>query len=113
MKSPVSLAAGICVTALAAILALAVLLPPERTEANDQFVIEAAGMSIRVKGDPEAFERHAGQILTRIETIDPSLIRPGIGLWAEPEDTKPYLPGKPQLVLVGRVVAVERSPGGY
>lgn len=98
---------------LAVLLATTACNPPEKLASAEPFIIETEQLRIRVEGDRAAFERSAGQILTRIDTVDPALIRPGIGLWAEPEDTAPHLPGRPKLVLVGRVVAVEPRAGGY
>ncbi len=98
---------------LAVLLATAACSPPDAPARADTFVIETDRIAIRVAGDPEAFEQHAGQILTRIETVDPALIRPGIGVWAEPQDDRPWLPGTPKLVRIGTVVAVEPRGGGY
>lgn len=85
--------------------------PPEA--GRDRFNIETAALTIHVEGDEDAMQAHAGQLLARIDAVDPALIKPGIGLWVEPEDAMPYLPGRPKLVLVGRVVAVEPRSGGY
>lgn len=98
---------------IAIALALSACSPAEEPARADSFTIETDRMTIRVTGDQAEFERHGAQILTRIDTVDPALIKPGIGLWAEPDDDKPYLPGTPKLVLVGRVVAVEPRSGGY
>lgn len=98
---------------IALALGLAACAPEEKPARADAFTIETDRLTIRVEGDPSAFEHHAAQILMRIDTVEPSLIKPGIGLWAEPEDTAPHLPGRPKLVLVGRVVAVEPRQGGY
>lgn len=98
---------------IAIALALSACSPPEEPARADSFTIETDRLTIRVAGDQAEFERHGAQILTRIDTVDPALIKPGIGLWAEPDDDKPYLPGAPKLVLVGRVVAVEPRSGGY
>ena len=42
--------------------------------------------------------------MSRIDTVDPALIKPGIGVWAQ---------GRHDLVRVGTVVAVEPRTGGY
>lgn len=102
----------IAITAALALL-LSACNPPDAPARADAFTIETERLTIRVEGDPQAFEHHAGQILTRIDTVDPALIRPGIGLWAEPDDDKPWLPGTPKLVRVGTVIAVEPRAGGY
>lgn len=86
---------------------------PEPAQTAEAFQIETETLLIQVQGDPRAFERYAAQVLTRIDTVDPALIRPGIGLWAAPDDEQPWLPGSQKLVLVGRVVAVEPRAGGY
>lgn len=92
------------IATIAIALALSACSPPAMLERTDPFTIETDRLTIRVEGDPSAYERHAAQILTRIDTVDPALIRPGIGVWAE---------GDRELVLIGRVVAVEPRPGGY
>ncbi len=97
---------------IALVLGLAACDPPA-DPGHDRFTIETAHQQIRVEGSESAFQQHGAQILARIDAVDPALIRPGIGLWAEPEDTAPHLPGRPKLVLVGRVVAVEPRAGGY
>lgn len=98
---------------LAVLLATAACSPPDAPARAEAFTIETDRLTIRVEGDHQAFEHHAGQILTRIDTVDPALIRPGIGLWAEPDDDKPWLPGTPKLVRVGTVISVEPRAGGY
>lgn len=86
---------------------------PEPARA-ETFTIETDRLAIRVEGDPAAFEQHAPQILTRIDAVDPALIRPGIGIWADPEKSgEEWEPDRPVLVLIGRVVAVEPRVGGY
>ncbi len=88
--------------------------PPAAPERAEAFTIETPALTIRVKGDPRAYELHAGQILTRIDTVDPALIRPGIGIWAVEgleEDGIP--PESSHLVRIGTVVAVEPRAGGY
>lgn len=87
--------------------------PQEPAPSAAAFLIETEALLIRVEGDPRTFEQHADQVLTRIDAIDPALIRPGIGLWAQPDDEQPWLPGTPKLVRVGHVVAVEPRAGGY
>lgn len=98
---------------IALVLGLAACSPPEELASTSSYKIETDELTISVAGDPAEFERHAPEIMLRIETVDPRVIRPGIGLWATPEDTAPHLPGTPKLVLVGRVVAVEPRQGGY
>lgn len=87
--------------------------PPDAPARAEAFTIETGQLAIRVEGDPAAFEQHAAQILTRIDTVDPALIRPGIGVWAEPADDKPWLPGTPKLVRIGTVIAVEPRTGAH
>jgi len=102
----------IAITA-ALVLLLSACNPPEAPARADAFVIETDQLRISVAGDPAEFEQHAGQILMRIESVDPALIKPGIGLWAEPDDDTPWLPGTPKLKRIGTVVAVEARAGGY
>lgn len=78
--------------------------------ATDKFTIETGRVMLTVKGDPKLFERHGGQILDRIDSVDPALIKPGIGLWVEQEPVDGL---RPPLLLIGRVVAVEHTAGGY
>lgn len=103
---------------IALVLGLAACNPPEQPApepqpAHDRFVIETTTLIIQVEGDQAAIDQHGPQLLTRIEAVDPLLIRPGIGLWIEPEDEAPHLPGSPKLKRVGTVLAVERRVGGY
>lgn len=99
---------------IALVLGLAACSPPEEpAPAHDRFVIETTTLIIQVEGDQAAIDQHGPRLLTRIEAVDPLLIRPGIGLWIEPEDETPHLPGTPKLKRVGTVIAVERRVGGY
>lgn len=78
---------------------------------KDTFTIQAETISIRVNGDRALFEKHAGQILTRIDSIDPALIRPGVRIWAESEQGAIWPPENEGLVLIGHVAEVTpRSP---
>lgn len=102
-------------TTIALALALTGCNPPEAEPetAHERFTLETTTLIIQVEGDKAAIDQHGPQLLTRIEAVDPLLIRPGIGLWVEPEDTAPHLPGTPKLQRVGTVLAVERRVGGY
>lgn len=82
----------------AAALALAACSGPREPSGKDSFVIETDALRIHVVGDLEAFEANSGQILTRIETVDPEAIKPGVGLWAEDSG---------ELELIGRITSVE------
>lgn len=99
---------------LAVLLTTAACSPPEAPARADAFTIETDRLTIRVEGDPQAFELHAGQILTRIDTVDPQLIRPGIGIWAVEGIDEGLTPvGDSHLVRIGTVIAVEPRAGGY
>lgn len=103
------------ITAALALLLSACNPPDAPTPARaDAFTIETERLTIRVDGDPQAFELHAGQILTRIDTVDPQLIRPGIGIWAVEGIDEGLTPvNDSHLVRIGTVVAVEPRGGGY
>ena len=66
---------------------------------HDLFAIETPTQRIEVEGSQAAMDEHSPEILGRIESVDPSMIRPGIALWAAPRGDDP--------VLIGHVVSVE------
>ena len=66
---------------------------------HDRFAIETPELRIEVEGSRAAMDEHSPEILGRIESVDPDLIRPGIALWASPRGDDP--------VLIGHVVSVE------
>lgn len=99
--------------AIATLAALAACQPSPSSARHEPFTITTDRMTISAEGDPQAFRRHSAQILMRIDSVDPALIRPGIGLWAEAGDGEAHEPGQPGLVLIGRVVAVSPRIGGY
>lgn len=81
---------------------------PDPDPGHDRFTIETDKLRIHVEGSIPAMERNAGQIMTRLDLIDPALIRPGVGLWVDDSPSTPEPPGEPSYELVGRVVSVER-----
>lgn len=66
---------------------------------TDRFKIETLDLAIEVEGSAKAMDENAPEILFRLESVDPALIRPGIGLWAAPRGDDP--------VLIGHVVSVK------
>lgn len=95
---------------LMAILSACAPEPTPTAAPGQKFTIETGEILITVKGDPALFEKHGGELLERITSVDPKLIKPGVGLWVEPEGAGEE---RPPLLLVGRVVAVEPVAGGY
>lgn len=76
-------------------------LPHDDTQpaGTDRFTIDTPALHISVEGSRAAMDANAPEIITRLESVDPALIRPGIGLWAAPRGDDP--------VLIGHVVSVE------
>ena len=94
--------------AAALAIALSACAPPDPPAGHDRFTIESRTLRIHVEGNEAAMERNAAQIMSRIDLIDPDLIRPGIGLWVDDNGSAPEPFGEPHYELVGRVVSVER-----
>ena len=101
-------ALGVLTMAAGAALGMAVwtnaALPYDDTQpaGHDRFAIDTPALHIEVKGNRAAMDANAPEILMRLESVDPDLIRPGIGLWAAPRGDDP--------VLIGHVVSVEPQP---
>lgn len=95
---------GAALLAFTALLALTGCLRPgayEETKpaGTDRFTIQTPSQTIQVEGSLEAMEGNAAEIIMRLESVDPAMIRPGIALWAAPRGGDP--------VLIGRVVDVQ------